>query len=193
MLTDVAREDAATAVGITHIGLATAYPGATGASNELSAGSYARVAKTVSVSTAGVISAPGPIAFTVSENVEYLVAFNHESAGEPKGFCAAGGSEKLYAVDPVTNVFRSPSHGLVDDDLCVFYTIVPSPLVAGTKYHVVSATTDTLQVSASQGGSAIDITAAPSDPTRARLSKIVPDTGSPDRSVQFGTATFTLS
>ena len=190
MLTPSAREAAATATAITKIGLATGYPGVDGDDNEEAGGSYATQATTPTY-TDGVIScADGPFNFTVDGSISWVLFKN--ASDDVRSFHPLEGSIKPYAVDPVTNVFRSPSHGLVDDDRVVFWTSVPTPLVAGTQYWVVSADTDTWQISATQGGAAIDITAAAPLPRKAVCSKISTDSGSAGRTVSLGTQTITL-
>lgn len=193
MLTDAAREDAATAVGVTHLGLANSYPGADGESNEEAGGSYARQPTTPTITATGTIScADGPFNFTVDGTIEWVTAHDDLSAGEPKGILPLGGTELLYCVDVASNVFDAPGHGLSDDELVVFYTSVPAPLTAGTKYWVVNATTNTFQVSATMGGAAIDITAQASDLFRARVSRIVPDSGTTGRTVSLGLTQFNM-
>lgn len=66
----------------------------------------------------------------------------------------------VYTVDTTSNVFTSPNHGFVDDDQVAFISsdFVPGGLLEGMNYFIESATTDTFKVSATSGGSAIDIT-----------------------------------
>lgn len=68
-----------------------------------------------------------------------------------------------FTVDTVTNVFTLNAHGRVNGDV-IGYTagggVLPVPLVAGVAYYVVSATTNTWQVSLTLGGEAIDIATA---------------------------------
>ena len=62
------------------------------------------------------------------------------------------------------DLFTSQAHGLADGDRVALYPILGEALPAGlsgppTLYYVISATTDTFQVSATEGGSAVAITA----------------------------------
>jgi len=64
-------------------------------------------------------------------------------------------------VDDTTDTFTYVDHGLVDDDQVVLTGAdLPAPLVAGTTYFVVGGTDDTFQLSATEGGAAIDLTDA---------------------------------
>ena len=63
-------------------------------------------------------------------------------------------------VNTATEVITVTAHGFVAGDAVVFSstTTVPAGLTAGTTYYVISPTTNTLQVSATYGGSAVNIT-----------------------------------
>ena len=57
------------------------------------------------------------------------------------------------------DLVSADEHGLADDDIITFASIVGTTgITAGTPYYVISATTDTFQVSATQGGSALALT-----------------------------------
>lgn len=79
----------------------------------------------------------------------------------------AGSTPPIIVPATVTDtgdLFTSPAHGLSDNDRVAVYPILGEALPAGlsgppTLYHVISATTDTFQVSATQGGAAVAITA----------------------------------
>ncbi|MCP4899737.1 MAG: hypothetical protein GY906_22455 [bacterium] len=80
---------------------------------------------------------------------------------------AGGGQSAFYledvgtcTVDAGTDVISSTGHGQNNDDRVQFRTTatLPDPLVQGTSYWVINATANTLQVSTSQGGAAVDIT-----------------------------------
>ena len=89
---------------------------------------------------------------------------------------------QAYTVDTGTDTFTATNHGYIDDDTVTFQSVsgagVPSglseetfntgtsgtpvkPPTSNNVYYIVNATTNTFQVSASQGGSAIDITSDP--------------------------------
>jgi hypothetical protein len=63
-------------------------------------------------------------------------------------------------VDISGNIFNISGHGLIDGDLITFTlgTTLPAPLAVGIYYAVVDATTNTFQVAATIGGTAIDLT-----------------------------------
>lgn len=67
-------------------------------------------------------------------------------------------------VTAADDTFTSQSHGLVDDDRVAFYPLLGASLPTGvsgppTLYYVVNATTDTFQISTTEGGSAEAISA----------------------------------
>lgn len=94
------------------------------------------------------------------------------------GMVPNGGSDKSFQVDLTNNRIYCEGHGLVNDDKVVFHNGNPgTALAAGTEYFVVGVTAgdpDYFQVSATQGGAAIDLTDQPH--ITARLSKLVPET-----------------
>ena len=62
-----------------------------------------------------------------------------------------------------TDTVYAAGHGYTDTDTIVFYNgTPPSPLVEGTVYYVRDADSDTFKVAATSGGTAIDLTSAPS-------------------------------
>lgn len=69
-----------------------------------------------------------------------------------------------YTVDPATDVITAPAHGRVNGDIvrvkCSQGGVLPGGLAAETDYYVIAATANTLKLSATAGGSAIDITTA---------------------------------
>jgi len=68
----------------------------------------------------------------------------------------------VASVSAVTNTLTLDGHGLVTDAPVTFRAesggALPSPLVAGTAYYAIRLTDSTFQVSASAGGSAVDLT-----------------------------------
>ena len=74
-------------------------------------------------------------------------------------FVAGYGSEFTFTTDASTNELTAAAHGLVDgDDVLLSSTgALPPGLAADTRYHVVSASTNTFKVSAMRGGPAADI------------------------------------
>jgi hypothetical protein len=81
--------------------------------------------------------------------------------------------------DVAGNTIQSPGHGLTTNDTVRFEqfpgdTPIPAGLAENTTYFVIATglTADVFEVSATQGGAAIDITAA----GRALVMKVVPVT-----------------
>lgn len=70
------------------------------------------------------------------------------------------------AINTGTDVFTVPGHGLRAGMVGQFTTAttLPTGISASTNYYVVNPTTDTFQVSATPGGSAVNITAAGTGP-----------------------------
>lgn len=66
-----------------------------------------------------------------------------------------------FTADATTDIITAAGHGLADDDIVQLRTsegVLPVPLTEDTNFHVITATTNTLQLSLVSGGSAIDIT-----------------------------------
>ncbi len=57
-----------------------------------------------------------------------------------------------------TDIITSTAHGLSEGDPVVFTTVV-APLVAGTTYYAKTVTVNTFKVSATSGGTAVDLSA----------------------------------
>lgn len=69
-------------------------------------------------------------------------------------------SSQIYIVDTTTDIFTAPVTQYPNDtQVSVFTTDTPpAPLVLGTTYYIVSTSGNTFKLSATSGGSAIDIT-----------------------------------
>lgn len=144
------------AYAIDQISAHSSYPGLTGA-NELSGGGYARVVPTVGAASGGV-RVMGTVNITVGagSTVRWLGAWE---AGNFVDLSPNGGSPKEFMADPAADTIICPSHGYSAGQTIVFYTSTPpAPLTAGTVYYVVNPTTNTFQVAATLGGSAINVT-----------------------------------
>jgi hypothetical protein len=165
-----AKTDALGAVraAMTHISLHTAYPGDSGAS-ETSGGSPAYARQPV---TWGAVAGSPPqfdvsaaLTFDVAAgiNIKWVGGFTALTAGTFKGAAPLGSTLRGVAtVQQSDDIFRSDAHGLPNDRRVVFYPVageaLPAGLTEGTDYFVVSSTTDTFQVSATQGGAALNLT-----------------------------------
>jgi len=73
-------------------------------------------------------------------------------------------SRLLGSVAAGTDIISLDNHGLSDDDAVTFRAesggTLPGGIVAGTTYYVLRQTDSTFKVSATEGGSAVDITSA---------------------------------
>lgn len=83
------------------------------------------------------------------------------TAGNLLAFGPLGTNPVAFAADGTTSAFYSKAHGYSDTNLVrVFGPNLPTGVDNATAYYVVSATTDTFQLSLTSGGAAIDLTAA---------------------------------
>jgi len=165
--------------GITHLSLHTAYS-ATGA-NEATGGSpaYARQACAFDSAANGEKSLTGTEVFDVpSGTYEYVGAWDAVTAGNFKGMFPLGGGAanppKTCIGRDTGDLIEATAHGLSNDDRVAFFGAgLATGLTAGTVYHVISANANDFQVSTTQGGSAVTITA---DGVNMIYQKVVPET-----------------
>lgn len=159
---------------MTHVSLHNAFPGESG-SNELTGGSYARVAATWNAAaTKNLDSSNQPVVnVPAGETVRWIGYWNAISAGTFQAYSPAGGAPQLgFTVDPATDVFTLTSHGYSDTNTVVFFGgTVPGGLTEGVIYFIRDATANTFKVAATEGGAAIDITSVHN--FACRISKIV--------------------
>ncbi len=140
-------------------------PSTTGA-NELTGGTpaYARKAITYAAASAGQRSNSAAITFDVpATTVTHVGLWSAVTAGTFYGWYPAGGFTPMAAtLDAATDVFTSFAHGLTNTNQVLVYDVMaaglPTGFTEGTVYFVVSATTDTFQLSATSGGAAITVT-----------------------------------
>ena len=133
---------------------------------EISGSGYTRIAPTMGAASAGKITSTADVLFPVATGswtniIGYglydastsgnLLQFEYLSAAEPLPFTAA-----------TSDTITAPAHGLVNTDRIVLDAgevgVLPTGLSATTVYFVISAATDTFQVSTTSGGAAVDIT-----------------------------------
>lgn len=168
-LTVASKNTMLNALTIDSASLHTAFPGLTGA-NEVTGGTPAYARKTVSFAAAAGGSRALSAAVTFDVPATTVRWFGFWSSGTYVGYAANGGAQLLYVVDTSANNIRSPAHGLPNGTKIVFFNgTVPTPLVEGTVYFVINAATDTFQVSATSGGSAIVLTGQPSNSALATI------------------------
>lgn len=163
-------ESGGAGVGATHGSLHTAYS-STGA-NEVTGGApaYARQAATWAAASGRSKAATFAAAFNVpaGTTVRWVGLYDAVTTGNFLGMVPnGGGTPQAFAVNSAgvtSNTFDAPSHGLSNTNSVVVWTTVPAEalptgVTEGTVYYIVGSTTDTFQLAATSGGSAIDITA----------------------------------
>lgn len=156
---------------VTHVSMHTAEPDSTG-SNEVAGGSYARQAVTWTSASSGVrdnnadLTHPIPAGTTVTHyglwsalsSGTYYGSIPRVGAGE-----SISGFGTVDAAGVTGDLIQSAAHGLSNDQRVIVYNVfgesLPTGLTEGTIYWVVGVTTNTFQVSTTQGGSAVNITA----------------------------------
>jgi hypothetical protein len=198
-LTDNGRNQLLTGglgVAVTHISLHSGDPGTSGA-NELTGGSpaYARKAVTWTAAAAGVRDNNAALTFDVpaATTVFFIGLWSALTAGTFYGWFPVGGVAPMAGtVTATTNKIESKAHGLANADRVVVYDIqgggVPTGLVEGTVYFVVATATDNFEVSLTQGGAAVDITAD----GELVFQKLVPETFSNQGTYEIATGALDL-
>lgn len=148
---------------ITHISLHNGDPSTTGA-NELTGGAYARKAVTWGTAAAGLranITTALDFDVPAGTTVFHFGYWSASSAGTFYGYFPVGGfGVEAATFVASTDTFTSFAHGYVNTDRVLVYDVhtagVPTGYTEGTVYFVVSATTDTFQLSATSGGAAVN-------------------------------------
>lgn len=173
---------------ITHVGVHTLTDPGTGSTanaGEATGGSpaYARQAVTWSAASSGQKSNSNALTFDVPPGTyAFLTFWNSAGPGTTGylGWAPINGTVKGFGtVDSAgvtSDAIQSAGHGLVDNDRVMVFNVfsesLPAGLVEGTIYHVVSATTDTFELSATQGGASVNITGQ----GELFFQKVVPET-----------------
>ena len=102
-----------------------------------------------------------PAATTAWGDTKGWGLYDNISSGNLLFFGEALGAGQSFFVDTGTNIITASGHGFIDNNSIRIRNadgILPEGLLDATKYYVISATTNTFQVSASLGGSEVDIT-----------------------------------
>lgn len=182
MLVNAALNAGADAVAalVSHLAIHSGFPGTAGA-NEITTAPATRQAiawNAAGTGNPGEADLNGTAVFTVpaGETVQFIGFWSAGTAGTFYGYAAAGGSAPFFVVgDATADTLIAQGHGLANDERVVFMGgSPPGGLTEGTIYWVINVTTDTFQVSATQGGAAIDLTT--SGDKNLACSKIVPET-----------------
>ena len=151
----------------TFASLHTGDPSTTGA-NEMTGGSpaYARKGITWAASSTGTKANSAACLFDVpASTVAYVGLWSAVTAGTFYGYfpATASGAVPMSAnLDATSDAFTSYAHGFTNGQEVLVYDVqtagLPTGFTEGTRYFVVSATTDTFQLSATSGGAAITVT-----------------------------------
>lgn len=161
--------DESIATGAKFGSLHTAYS-STG-SNEVTGGSpaYARKSATWAAAASGAKATSASMVFDIpaSTTVRWVGFWDASTAGNFLGMTPNGGGTPqgfvANSADVTSDTLDCVAHGFSNGNSVVVWAVpgdpLPTGLAEGTVYYVVGATTDTLQLSATSGGSAINITA----------------------------------
>lgn len=168
-----------------HAALHSAWPTEAGTGAELSGNGYARVSITNNTTNwpnfaSDQKSNANPINFpTATGNWVEAVAmalWDASTAGNMLMRCWLGPDAPKIFTATAADVFTAPGHGLANNDraavLATPGATLPTGVSEGTLYWVVGVSGDTFQLSTTQGGGAIDLTAAGS----GFVKKVVPKT-----------------
>lgn len=153
-----------------YLALFTAAPSDAGGGTEVSGGSYARqnVSTAMNSAASGQATTGSLVAFPdATANWGTVLAwatFDASTAGNMLWWGWLGtGAELPGTAAASTDIFTAIAHGLANDDRVILQApeggTLPTGVSANTAYYVVSVTTNTFQLSTTQGGSAINITA----------------------------------
>lgn len=160
--------DESVAAGMKYASLHNAYS-ASGA-NELTGGSpaYARKAVTWNAATAGAKATSGTTVFDVAggSTIRFVGFWDALTVGNFLGMTPnGGGTPQAFVVPDITTSdwLECVAHGLIVGDAVVVWSVpgdpLPGGLVEGTVYFVVGTiTVDHLQLAATSGGAAINLT-----------------------------------
>ena len=147
-----------------HLSLHDGLPGETGA-NEIVGGSYARQPTAFGAASGGVATNSAQEEFTdmPAVTITHAGLWDALAAGNFMAAIPLGTANRGFATAADTSdVFTSPAHGLANDDRVQLRASVDGNIPAGanetTLYHVVGVTTDTFQISLTQGGAAVTLT-----------------------------------
>lgn len=139
--------------------------------NELTGGSpaYARKSATWAAAASGAKATSASMVFDVAaaSSVAFVGFWDASTAGNFLGMTPNGGGIPqdfvVNAAGVTSNTLDCVAHGFVNTNTVVLWAVPGDPLPTGlaeaTIYYVVGAATDTLQLSLTSGGAAIDITA----------------------------------
>ncbi len=165
---DAAKNTMLDAMTVDLLSLHTGHPGSDGLSNEVTGGApaYARQVSVFGAAAGGSRSLSADETFDVPATTVQVIGFWTDAAPDvfhgwaPNG--PASNNPQGATADLTGDVIRSESHGLANDNrvwLIPIADALPAGLVETTLYFVVGVTANTFQVSLTQGGAAVTITA----------------------------------
>lgn len=121
---------------------------------EFVGGTYARQQAIFDIAAGGLKSILAPVTFTTppSDVVRWIGAWDAPVAGNFLGMAPnlSGAPTPFCCTDTATGVCFSPAHALIDTNTVFLWAgsgILPTGLQEGVPYDVVTATTDTFQIS----------------------------------------------
>lgn len=146
--------------------LHSGHPAETGA-NELAGGSYVRQAVAFDAAAAGTADNTSDEEFDLTGvsngTVFFIGLWDASTVGNFLWAAPLIGTAATFSGANAGDVLTSFAHGYANDDRVYVKrgggSALPAGLAEDTLYHVVGVTTDTFQLSATQGGAAVTITA----------------------------------
>ena len=159
-----------------HLSLHTTY--SSSGANEATGGSYARQPCGFDTAANGEMSLTGTeVIDAPAGTYNYVGVFDALTAGNFKGMFPLGGgaaNSPVHCVGRNTgDLIEADGHGFSNNDRVAFFgAAVAAGLTEGTVYHVISANANDFQVSLTQGGAAVAITA---DGINMIFQKVVPE------------------
>jgi hypothetical protein len=130
---------------------------------EIAGGSYARLTASYNAAASGAVTTAVDKTFDVSGvEVCFLGFITASGGGTDKGYTPLGGHQlKPVSFDAATDTFTVPGHGYSNTNQVVLFDLygggLPTGFTEGTIYYVIASATNTFQLSATSGGSAITV------------------------------------
>lgn len=173
MLTTSGKNQLLGNTDVTHAALCSAFPGQTIA-NEIVGGSpaYARKGTSWGAASAGVIATSNAQTFDLpaGASVSWIVGCTALTSGSGRFVSPNGAAPHKFVTDISGDFILLDAQPYSNNNTVTFYGgTAPGGLTEGTTYFVVGAATDKFQVSATLGGSAINLTAEAADGVRVSI------------------------
>lgn len=175
-----------------YIGLFSTMPGDDGTGGvELSGNGYARIAVETGANSewnapsGGVVDNTNLLEWTASGGnwVEAVGVgiFSALTAGTLRRFAWLGNQSWVFTAANTGDLFTAPGHSLANDDRVVLQgrlnSTIPTGVTANTIYYVIGVSGETFQLSATQGGAAIALTADGGGSVKKILPRQIDDGG----------------